>query len=153
MINGSVSSILNAHSSSVNCVELVFHTSAWGALTAGCARIVATLSNRGPLNVELGGLARDQVLCLIAARLDHQALIDGILIWCWHVSADRAGVEGLPSILLIATLSLSVRTNLHHTVDQCLIVLILLVPSSLGCASWNEVLLPLCVLLRHQTHR
>ena len=44
------------------------------------------------------------------------------------------------------------RPNLHHAVDEGLVVLVLLVPAVLCGASRNEVLLSLRALLRHQTH-
>lgn len=79
-------------------------------------------------------------------------MVDGILIGVRHVATDRTCIEGLPSILLIAALNLTVCPDLHHAIYQRLVEVVLLVPSVLGCAAGNEVLLPLGVLLGHQTH-
>ena len=52
VIYGAVSSILYAHSSSVDGVELVFHSVSSGrALTSGCPRIIATLSHGWSLDI------------------------------------------------------------------------------------------------------
>ena len=91
-------------------------------------------------------------MCLIAAWLDHESLVDRSLISARHVSANGVGIERLPSILLVGALHLAVRPNLHHAVDERLVELILLVPPVLCRASRNKVLLSLRALLRHQTH-
>lgn len=102
VLNRPISSILDAHSSSMHCVELILHARASrGALAAGGARVVASLGHGGPLDIKLGRLPRYQVLCLITTWLYHQALIDRILIRVRYISADGAGVEGLPGILLV----------------------------------------------------
>jgi len=122
----------------MNCVELIFHSRvAWRALSTCCSRIVATLCDRRPLDFKLGRLSRYQVLCLVTTGLDHQALVDRTLVWVGHVSANGARIKRLPRILLISTLDLSVRSDLHHAIDQCLIELILLIPSILCGASWH----------------
>lgn len=150
----SIASVLYAHTSSVDRVELVLDSAASGrALATGRPWIIAALCDRRPLDIELGGLSGYQVLRLIAARLDHQTLVDGSLIRARHVAADRVGIKGLPSILLGASLHLTVRPDLHHSIDERLVELILgLVPPVLRCASRNQVLLSLCSLLRYQTH-
>ena len=144
---------MDAHSPSVDCVELIFHTSSTRrALATSRPRIMASLGDGRPLNIKLSRLARDQVLCLIAAWLDHQPLVNGVLIRVLHIAANRACIEGLPGILLIASLDLAMSSDLHHAIYQRLVQLILLVPSVLCCAARNKVLLPLGVLLGNQTH-
>lgn len=152
VINWSISSILDAHSSSVNCVELIFHSRASGrALSACSSRIIASLCHWGPLDFKLRWLSGYQVLRLVAARLYHQALVYCSLVWV-GISTNGARIEGLPGILLVTTLDLSVWSDLHHAIDERLIELVLLIPAILCSTAWNEVLLPLRVLLRDQTH-
>ena len=149
MINRAISTVLYAHSSSVHCIELILHTStSWGPLTAGSAWIVATLRYWGTLDVQLSWLSGDQILGLIAARLYHQPLVDRSLIRTGNVTTDRWGINRLPGILLIATLDLSMWSNLHHAIDQRLIVLVL----SISCilrrlSSGHQVLFPLRIFL------
>lgn len=78
-------------------------------------------------------------------------MVDCILILTF--AADRARVQRLPRVLLATTRRLPVRAHGHRAVHQGLIELVLLVPRVGGRAAGREVLLPLGVLLGHQTHR
>lgn len=152
VIDRSITSVLDAHSSSVNGVELVFHAGASrGALAACGSWIVATLRYGRPLDIKLGRLSGYQILCLITTWLDHQTLVH-VRVLVLLVSTDRARIKRLPRILLVSSWSLSWRLNLIHSVNHGLIELILVVASVLSSTTGDQVLLPLGVLLGYQSH-
>ena len=78
-------------------------------------------------------------------------MVDSVLILT--LAADRARIQGLPRVLLGTARRLAVLAHGHRTVHQGLIELILLIPRVGGRTAGREVLLPLGVLLGHQTHR
>lgn len=62
-------------------------------------------------------------------------MIDIRLVGIGHVAADRRSVQRLPSILLVTALNLTMRTDLHHSIDEGLVVLVLSVSVVLRGAS------------------
>ena len=99
------------------------------------------MASLGSANVEFGAMTGDDVLSLVAARLNDKALVDGLLSLGYrHVSwADLTRIDGLPSTLL--GLERLVTANLHHVVDDSAA----LVASRLG-------VVPISLLLRHHPH-
>ena len=86
---------VDAHTASVHSVELVLYVGVGPRRPsrAGSARVGAMLLHGGPRDVQLGSLARDEVLGLITARLYHEPLSVGI-------GAHGTSVDGLPGVLL-----------------------------------------------------
>jgi len=152
MVYSASTAILNTHSSSMHCIELVLCViGSWGSLPSGRSRIGSTLCNWWPLNIKFSWLAGYQILCLIAAWLNHQTLVHIILILLGHISSNRAGVDRLPSVFRIV-LNLPMGSNLHHTIHQCLVILTLMVSAwcVANCTALflvNDILLPLGIFL------
>lgn len=148
VINSATTTILNAHTSTMNSIELILCiVGSWGSLTSSSSWIWSTLCNWWPLNIQFGRLARYQILSLITAWLNHESLIHSPLVL---ISANRARVNRLPCILGIV-LNLAMGTDLHHAVYECLIILSWVVSSrwTVVCLiAINKVLLPLSIFLR-----
>ena len=123
---------LNAHSSSMDCIKLVFDIirCPWWSLSASCCSwmwIIVTLSDRWSWNINFGSWSWYQILCLIAARLEHQTLVLlGIVV---NVVLNWRGINRLPGILR-SRLHLTI---LNHTIDDLLVV--------------STLAFPLCVFL------
>ena len=112
---------LDAHSSTMDCVELVFDViwgPWWSLPTSGSCWMwsVITLSNRWSRDFKLSSWPWYQILCLIAARLEHKTLI--LFRVGWHVVLDGRGVNWLPSVLWTRW-HLSI---LYHTVNDMLVI-------------------------------
>lgn len=106
--------ILNVHASSVDGIELVLDTVASTRASAGAggARVVAALSDGRPGDLELAALVGDDVRSLVAARLNHQALVHTRL----HghlLSSDRGSINRLPSVLRVIRMVLA-RNHVVH---------------------------------------
>jgi hypothetical protein len=110
---------LNVHSSSMHGIELVFHlnSSSWGSLTSSSIWINLVLSNWRSSYVQFSRLAWNQILSLIAARLNYKTLV---CIWNCITSTNRTGINRLPSIF--SSLNLALTSNLNYTVYQRLIL-------------------------------
>ena len=153
---------LDAHSSTMDRIELILDVVRcpwWSLSTSSCSwvSIIITLSNWWSWDFNLSSWSRYQILCLIAARLEHKTLV---LFWCGNVVIlDGRRVNWLPSVLG----SRWHLTILYHSINNLLIVSSLAFPLSvflvnkshwkLTNVDWmvrilhNDILLLLFVLL------
>lgn len=115
--------VLNTHASAVHGIELILDTAtgAWRPTGSGRTRVTA-LGDGRPRNVEFGSSARDEVLRLITARLDHETL--ALLATCRRraeLTGVRTRIDRLPRVLLTRN-RVTIGTDLHHTVDEALVL-------------------------------
>ena len=109
---------LDAHSSSMHCVELSFVIGLWtrrSLTTSSCLWSSISLSYWWPGNLDFSSRSWYQILCLIAARLKHQTL--WLLSIALHSILNTRRINRLPCIFR-SRLDLSI---LHHSIDDLLI--------------------------------
>ena len=107
---------LDVHSTPMNSIKLVFDVSwcSWRSLSSSCTWVGTSLSDWWSWDINLCSWSRDQILSLIATRLDHQTLVIYL-----SILLNRTCVNWLPSIL-----SSSWRTRMrNHTIDEATVVL------------------------------
>jgi len=139
MIN-SLSISLNAHSSSMNSIELVLDViwcSWWSLSTACCLRVAVALSYRWSWYFYFGSWPGYQILSLITAWLEHKTLILFLIVG--HFILNWCGINWLPGIFG-SRLNLTI---LYHSVNNLLII----------STTWSIAAFPLTILLVHQSHR
>jgi len=128
---------LDAHTSSMYSIELIFDIvgsprRSLSTSSSGRMWIVVTLSNWWSRNINLCSWSRYQILCLIAAWLEHQTLV---LLWiCWNFVLNRIRVNWLPSVFR-PRLYLPI---LYHSINNLLIV--------------SAITFPLSILLVYESH-
>lgn len=99
------SNSLDIHSSSMHSIELIFdlNSSSWRSLTSCSVWIYLILSNWRSCYVQFSRLTWNQVLSLIAARLNNKTLV---CIWNCITSTNRTGINRLPCIFWCLNLAL-----------------------------------------------
>jgi len=130
---------LDAHTSSMDSIELVLDVIGcpwWPLPSSSCLRIAISLSYWWSWYFKFSSWSRYQILGLIAAWLEHEALILFLIVR--HFILNRCSVDWLPGIFG-ARLHLTI---LYHTINNLLII-----SACLAIAT-----LPLGVLLVDKSH-
>ena len=91
------------HSSAMNSIELSFCTS-WRSLASGCS---ISLCHRWSCHFNFCCWTRNEILCLVATRLDHQSFVLVVVI----------SINGLPSSLWLSIIS-CISNSLIHTIHH-----------------------------------